>query len=179
MVSYLAFQENILLTINQSSLWIPKVDICDVKISPRREAMVDPHILVLAIVDMSEGIRTLIGNKGAKAVLRDAGRQSGPKLLESLIGHFPEVLGKEEALRRTCIILEELGFAKSVKKGDGNIVIEEDIFTEAIMEENLSDHPIIYFFEGLIEGFVCFMSDQKVTLVLEVVERGKIVYKYL
>jgi len=27
MVSYLAFQENILLTINQPSLWIPKVDI--------------------------------------------------------------------------------------------------------------------------------------------------------
>jgi hypothetical protein len=27
MVSYLAFQENILLTINQSSLWMPKVDI--------------------------------------------------------------------------------------------------------------------------------------------------------
>ena len=37
---------------------------------------------------------------------------------------------------------------------------------------------IIYFFEGLIEGFVSFMSDQKVTLVPEVVERGKIIYKY-
>jgi hypothetical protein len=48
---------------------------------------------------MSEGVRALIGDKGAKAVLRDAGRQSGPKLLESLIGHFPEVLNKEEALR--------------------------------------------------------------------------------
>ena len=140
--------------------------------------MVDPHILILAIVDMSEGVRALIGDKGAKAVLRDAGRQSGPKLLESLIGHFSEVLDKEEALKRTCIILEELGFAKSVKKEDGRIVIEEDVFTEAIMGGNLSDSPVIYFFEGLIEGFVFFMSNQKVTLVLEVVERGKIVYKY-
>ncbi|MFZ8862404.1 MAG: hypothetical protein ACO2PP_18125 [Thermocrinis sp.] len=140
--------------------------------------MVDPHILILAIVDMSEGVRALIGDKGAKAVLRDAGRQSGPKLLESLIGHFSEVLDKEEALKRTCIILEELGFAKSVKKEDGRIVIEEDVFTEAIMGGNLSDSPVIYFFEGLIEGFVSFMSDQKVTLVPEVVERGKIVYKY-
>ncbi len=140
--------------------------------------MVDPHILILAMVDMSEGIRALIGDKGAKAVLRNAGKQSGPKLLESLIGHFPEVLDKEEALRRVCIILEELGFAKSVKKENGRIVIEEDIFTDVIMGENLSDHPIIYFFEGLIEGFVSFMSDQKVTLVPEVVERGKIVYKY-
>jgi hypothetical protein len=31
MVSYLAFQENILLTINQSSLWMPKVDIFDTR----------------------------------------------------------------------------------------------------------------------------------------------------
>jgi ABC-type uncharacterized transport system permease subunit len=71
-----------------------------------------------------------------------------------------------------------LGFAKSIKKENGNVVIEEDIFTDAIMGENLSDSPVIYFFAGLIEGFVSFMSDQKVTLVPEVVERGKIIYKY-
>uniref|UniRef100_A0A7C5SW57 Uncharacterized protein n=1 Tax=Thermocrinis ruber TaxID=75906 RepID=A0A7C5SW57_9AQUI len=140
--------------------------------------MVDPDILILAIVNASEGVRALIGDKGAKAVLRDAGRKSGQKLLESLMGEFFSVLDKEEALRRACIILEDLGFAKSIKKEDGNIVIEEDIFTDAIVGENLSDSPIIYFFEGLIEGFVSFMSDQKVTLVPEVVERGKIVYKY-
>jgi len=140
--------------------------------------MVDPDILILAIVNASEGVRALIGDKGAKAILRDAGRKSGQKLLESLMGEFFSVLDKEEALRRACIILEELGFAKSIRKEGGNIVIEEDIFTEVIMGENLSDSPIIYFFEGLIEGFVSFMSDQKVTLVPEVVERGKIVYKY-
>jgi predicted hydrocarbon binding protein len=150
----------------------------DVKISYRREAMVNPDILVLAIVDMSEGIRALIGDNGAKAVLRDAGRQAGPKLLESLTGEFSSVLDKEEALKRACIILEELGFAKSIKEENGNVVIEEDIFTDAIVEENLSDSPVIYFLAGLIEGFVSFMSDQKVTLVPEVVERGKIVYKY-
>jgi len=140
--------------------------------------MVDPDILILALVNASEGVRALIGHKGAKAVLRDAGRQAGLKLLENLMGEFFSVLDKEEALRRACIILEDLGFAKSIKKENGNIVIEEDIFTEAIMGENLSDSPIIYFFAGLIEGFVSFMSDQKVTLVPEVVERGKIVYKY-
>jgi len=150
----------------------------DVKISPSREAMVYPDILLLAMVNMSEGVKTFIGDKGAKVVFRDAGRQSGPKLLESLIGHFPSVVDKEEALRRTCIILEELGFAKSIKKENGNVVIEEDIFTDAIKGENLLDSPIIYFFAGLIEGFVSFMSDQKVSLVPEVVERGKIVYKY-
>ena len=140
--------------------------------------MVDPDILILAMVNASEGVKALIGDKGAKAVLRDAGRKSGQKLLENLMGEFFSVLDKEEALRRACIILEELGFAKSIRKEGGNIVIEEDIFTEVIMGENLSDSPIIYFFEGLIEGFVSFMSDQKVTLVPGVVERGKIVYKY-
>jgi len=140
--------------------------------------MVDPDILILAIVDASEGIRALVGDKGAKAILRDAGRQTGQKLLESLMGEFFSVLDKEEALRRACIILEELGFAKSIKKENGSIVIEEDIFTDAIMGENLSDSPVIYLFEGLIEGFVSFMSDQRVVLVPEVVERGKIIYKY-
>jgi hypothetical protein len=108
---------------------------------------------------MPEGVRVLIGDKGAKTVLRDAGRQAGQKLLENLIGHFPGVLDKEEALKRACIILEDLGFAKSIKKENGHIVIEEDIFADAMMRENLSE-------------------SQKLTLVPEVVERGKIIYKY-
>jgi predicted hydrocarbon binding protein len=140
--------------------------------------MVNPEILILAMIKALEGFRALLGDKGAKAMLRDAGRQSGPKLLEKLTGEFSGVLDKEEAIKRACMILEDLGFAKSIKKEDGNIVIEEDIFTNVITEENLSDSPIIYFLAGLIEGFVSFMSDQKVTLVPEVVERGKIIYKY-
>ena len=74
--------------------------------------------------------------------------------------------------------LENLGFAQVIKKEDGKIVIEEDIFTDAIVGEDLENSPIIYFFEELIEGFVSFMSDQKVVLVPEVVERGKTVYKH-
>jgi len=140
--------------------------------------MITTDILILAIVDMSEGIRTLVGDNGAKAILRGAGKQTGQKLLESLTGEFPNILDKEEALRRACIMLEELGFAKSVKKGDGNIVIEEDIFTNAIMEENLLDSLVMYFFEGLIEGFVFFMGNHKVDIVPEVVEKGKIVYEH-
>ena len=77
--------------------------------------MVDPDILLLAIVNMSEGVKAFIGNKGAKLVLRD--------------------------------------------KENGNVVIEEDIFTDSITGENLSDSPITYFFAGLIEGFVSFISD--------------------
>ncbi|MEN3028862.1 MAG: hypothetical protein ABDH29_06580 [Aquificaceae bacterium] len=97
--------------------------------------MVDADILLLAIVNMAEGVKSLIGDKGAKAVMRDAGKQAGPRLLESLIGHFPENLRKEEALRRACIVLENLGFAQSIKFEEGRIVAEEDVFTDAIVGE--------------------------------------------
>ncbi|MCY0867050.1 MAG: hypothetical protein AB1353_07710 [Aquificota bacterium] len=140
--------------------------------------MIDADILLLAIVNMAEGVKNLIGDKGAKAVMRDAGKQAGPRLLESLIGHFPEVLQKEEALRRSCIILEDLGFAKSIRMEGDKVIAEEDIFTDAIVGNDLMNSPVIYFFAGLIEGFVSFMSDQKVVLVPEEVSRGKIVYKW-
>ncbi|MCS6998791.1 MAG: hypothetical protein N2648_06740 [Aquificaceae bacterium] len=141
--------------------------------------MIEADILLLAIVNMAEGVKTLIGDKGAKAVMRDAGKQAGPKLLESLIGHFPENLPKEEALRRACIVLENLGFAQSIKFEEGKIVAEEDVFTDAIVGEDLINSPVVYFFAGLIEGFVSFMSDQKVVLLPEEVQRGKIVYKWM
>jgi hypothetical protein len=51
---------------------------------------------------------------------------------------------------RACIILEGLGFAKSIRKENGNVVIEEDIFTDAIMGENLLDSPIIYLYISLL-----------------------------
>ncbi len=140
--------------------------------------MIDADILLLAIVNMAEGVKSLIGDKGAKAVMRDAGKQAGPRLLESLIGHFPEVLQKEEALRRSCAILEDLGFAKSIKMEGDKVIAEEDIFTDAIVGNDLMKSPVVYFFAGLIEGFVSFMSDQKVVLVPEEVSRGKIVYKW-
>ncbi|MDW8067210.1 MAG: hypothetical protein RMI50_05960, partial [Aquificaceae bacterium] len=94
------------------------------------------------------------------------------------IGHFPETLPKEEALRRACIILESLGFAKSIKIEGDKVMVEEDIFTDAILGEDLLNSPVVYFFAGLIEGFVSFMSDGKITLVPEEVQRGKIVYQY-
>ncbi|RMH80270.1 MAG: hypothetical protein D6674_04780 [Acidobacteria bacterium] len=140
--------------------------------------MIDADILLLAIVNMAEGVKNLIGDKGAKAVMRDAGKQAGPKLLESLIGHFPEVLNREEALRRSCVILEDLGFGKSIRVEGDKVVAEEDVFTDAIVGEDIINSPVIYFFAGLIEGFVSFMSDQKVVLLPEEVQRGKIVYRW-
>ncbi|MCX8164749.1 MAG: hypothetical protein N3D14_05075 [Aquificaceae bacterium] len=140
--------------------------------------MIDSDILLLAIVNMAEGVKNLIGDKGAKAVMRDAGKQAGPRLLESLIGHFPENLPKEEALRRACIILEDLGFAQSIKVEEGKVITEEDVFTDAIVGEDLMNSPVVYFFAGLIEGFVSFMSDQRVILIPENVERGRIIFKH-
>ncbi len=140
--------------------------------------MVDPDILLIAIVEMIEGVKNLIGDKGANAVLRDAGRHSGPRLLESLIGKLPEVLDKEEALRRTCMMLEELGFAKKVAKEDGKITVENDIFSDAIREENVERSPVIYFFMGLFEGFVQFMAEDKVVLTPQEIQKGRFVFSY-
>ncbi len=140
--------------------------------------MIDGDVLILALVNMAGGVKTLIGDKGAKAVMRDAGRQAGPKLLESLIGHFPEVLPKEEAIKRSCVILENLGFAQSIKVGGSKIDILEDAFTDAIEDEDLFNSPIVYFLAGLIEGFVSFMSNEKVILIPQDVQKGKIVYNF-
>ncbi|MFN3814481.1 MAG: hypothetical protein ACK4SM_07660, partial [Aquificaceae bacterium] len=101
----------------------------------------DPDILILAIVNLAEGVRKLIGENGAKAVLRDAGRQSGPKLFESLIGEFPEKLTKAEAIKRACAILKEFGFAKRIEIIEGKVQVEEDIFTNVIKGNNLTESP--------------------------------------
>ncbi len=142
-----------------------------------RDMMVDADILLIAMVQLAEGVKNLIGERGANAVLRDAGRHSGAKLLESLIGKLPETVDKEEALNRTCLIMEEEGFAKSLKKEDGKIVVEEDIFSDAV-EGDITKSPIVYFFIGLVEGFVQFMSEEKAVLKPESVEKGKFVFSY-
>lgn len=140
--------------------------------------MVDPDILIIAIVELIEGTRNLIGDKGANAVLRDAGRHSGPRLLESLIGHLPEVLSKEEAVRRTCMMLEELGFAKKVDKEDGIIRVREDIFSDAIRSDDIERSPVVYFLMGLMEGFVHFMSEEKIVLMPKEIKKGDMTFSY-
>ncbi len=139
--------------------------------------MVDPDILLIAMVELTEGVKNLIGDRGANAVLRDAGRHSGPRLLESLIGKLPEVLDKEEALRRTCMLLEELGFAKKLYTQDSKIIVEEDIFSDAVRTD-IKESPVVYFFMGLIEGFVQFMSEDKIILTPQDIEKGKFVFSY-
>ncbi len=140
--------------------------------------MVDADILLIAMVELTEGVRNLIGDKGANAVLRDAGRHSGPRLLESLIGSLPEKYDKEKAVATSCSMLEEFGFAKKVVVEDGSIVVEDDIFSDAVRDEDIASSPIIYFFMGLIEGFVQFMSDDKVTLNQKDISKGKFVFSY-
>ena len=140
--------------------------------------MVDPDILLIAMVELIEGVRNLIGDKGANAVLRDAGRHSGPRLLESLIGHLPEVLEKDEAVRRTCMMLEELGFAKKVEKKDGAIHVQDDIFSDAVRSEDIEKSPVVYFLIGLIEGFVQFMSEDKIVLMPKEIKKGDMVFSY-
>jgi len=140
--------------------------------------MVDADILLIAMVELTEGVRNLIGDKGANAVLRDAGRHSGPRLLESLIGSLPEKYDKEKALATSCNMLEEFGFAKKVFVEEGSVIVENDIFSDAVRDEDISGSPIVYFFMGLIEGFVQFMSEEKVTLNQKEISKGKFVFSY-
>ena len=140
--------------------------------------MVDADILLIAFVETIEGVKNLIGDRGANAILREAGRHSGPRLLESLIGKLPEVLDKETALKRTCSILKELGFADDITFEEGKVVIKNDIFTEALREEVSANTPVVSFLAGLIEGFVSFMSDQKVVLKPSKAEKGLIEFTY-
>ncbi len=136
--------------------------------------MIDPDILLIAFVDTIEGVKNLIGERGAGAVLREAGRHSGPKLLESLIGRLPETLSLEEALRRTSSILEELGFAERVEVQNGTIRVVNDIFTEAVREEVSPSSPVVFIVAGLIEGFVQFMSGKKINLRVSAARKGLI-----
>ncbi|MEN3033511.1 MAG: hypothetical protein ABDH18_00790 [Aquificaceae bacterium] len=140
--------------------------------------MIDPEILVFSIVKMAEGVKSVIGDKGSKAVLRDSGRQAGPKMFENIMGHFPETLAREDAILRSCVLMQELGFAEQVFKEQGQIIFHKDAFTHA-MEGDLSSSPLIYFLMGLIEGFVQYLSKEKLTLEVQEVKSGSITFKYL
>ena len=136
--------------------------------------MVDSDILLIAFVDTIEGVKNLIGEKGASAVLREAGRHSGPKLLESLIGKLPEELDANTALKRTVAIMKELGFAEEIKVENGKVIIVNDVFTEAVRKDVDENSPLISFLAGLIEGFVSFMSNDKITLKPAKAQKGLI-----
>ncbi|NPA32872.1 MAG: hypothetical protein GXO04_04525 [Aquificae bacterium] len=138
--------------------------------------MVDPDILLISFVDTIEGVKSLIGERGAGAVLREAGRHSGPKLLESLIGQLPEVLDTDRALERTLSILRELGFAEELTKNGKEIIVKNDVFTEAIRGEVNTSSPVVLFLAGLIEGFVQFMSGERVSLKATEARKGFLRY---
>ncbi len=140
--------------------------------------MVDADILLIAFVETIEGVKNLIGDRGANAILREAGRHSGPRLLESLIGKLPEVLDRDTALKRTCSILKELGFADEIELEDGRVRLRNDIFTEAMREDVSQSTPVISLLAGLIEGFVSFMSEDKVLLKPVKVEKGFVEFTY-
>ena len=139
--------------------------------------MVDSDILLTAFVDTIEGVKNLIGEKGTSAVLREAGRHSGPMLLESLIGKLPEELDVNTALKRTTAIMKELGFAEDIKVENGKVVIINDVFTEAVRENVNENSPVVFFLAGLIEGFVSFMSNDKVILKPMKAEKGLIEFE--
>jgi len=131
--------------------------------------MIDGEISLKSLLFVTESLEHLIGQHGAKAVLRTAGQRAAVNLIEML----PLSLPDDEAARRTGAILVELGFINELQMPapDSVQIIGNHIYEEL---EGLGLHGIQsadYYVIGLFEGFFKQMSgsDRKIISV----EAGK------
>jgi len=118
--------------------------------------MIDNEISLKSLLFVTESLEQLIGQHGAKAVLRTAGQRAAANLIEMLPLTLPEV----EAARRTGAILIDLGFIKEMQMPDPDTlqIIGNHIYEEL---EELGLHGIqsaCYYTIGLFEGFFKQMS---------------------
>ena len=118
--------------------------------------MIDNEISLKSLLFVTESLEQLIGQHGAKAVLRTAGQRAAANLIEML----PLTLPENEAARRTGVILIDLGFIKEMQMPDPDTVqiIGNHIYEEL---EELGLHGIqsaCYYIIGLFEGFFKQMS---------------------
>ena len=118
--------------------------------------MIDGEITLKSLLFVTGSLEQLIGQHGAKAVLRRAGQRAAANLIEML----PLTLPEDEAARRTGAILIELGFINEMQMPDTDTV---QIFGNHIYEElealNLQGtQSACYYIIGLFEGFFKQMS---------------------
>ena len=73
--------------------------------------MIDGEISLKSLLFVTESLEQLLGQHGAKAVLRTAGQRAAVNLIEML----PLTLPEDEAARRTGAILVELGFINEMQ----------------------------------------------------------------
>ena len=126
---------------------------------------IDCEVSLKSLLFVTESLEQLIGEHGARAVLRTAGQRAAANLIEML----PLTLPGNEAIRRSGAILAELGFIEEMKIPAidtlhvfGNHVIDE--FGKLGLESVQSGS---YYVVGLFEGFCRQMSasQKKVTAI--------------
>jgi predicted hydrocarbon binding protein len=131
--------------------------------------MIDGDISLKSLLYVTESLEQLIGQHGAKAVLRAAGQRAAVNLIEML----PLTLPEEEAARRTGSVLIELGFFDGMEMPtpetiiiSGSHIYEE---LEAIQLQGVQSS--CFFVIGLFEGFFKQMSGSSKKIIS--VETGK------
>ena len=118
--------------------------------------MIDGEISYKSLLFVSESLEQLLGQHGAKAVLRSAGQRASTNLIEML----PLTLPEDEAARRTGYLLVDFGFIEGLELSDpdtlkvsGNYLLQE---LEGLKLEGTQS--VRYYLFGLFEGFFKQMS---------------------
>ncbi len=127
--------------------------------------MIDGEISLKSLLYVAESLEQLIGQHGAKAVLRTAGQRAAVNLIEML----PLALPEDEAARRTGAILVELGFIEGLEMPSPDTVeiIGNHIYEELEALKLQGTQAACFYIIGLFEGFFKQMSGsaRKITSV--------------
>lgn len=118
--------------------------------------MIDGEISLKSLLFVTESLEKLLGQHGAKAILRTAGQRAAVNLIEML----PLTLPEDEAVHRSGAILVELGFIDQLQMtAPGTFRVAGNHFISEL--EALELHGMqsaCYYIIGLFEGFFEQMS---------------------
>ncbi len=117
---------------------------------------IDGETSLKSLLFLFESVEQLIGQHGAKAIMRSAGQRAAVNLIEML----PLTVSESEAIRRTGAVLAELGFIKEIREPEpGTLQVFGNHIIEALEGLNLHDTKSgSYYVIGLFEGFFNKMS---------------------
>jgi len=135
--------------------------------------MIDGEISLKSLLFITASLEQLLGQHGAKAILRTAGQRAAVNLIEML----PLTLPEEDAARRTGLILAELGFFDEMQMpAPDTLLIAGNHFFEELEALGLQGtQSARYYIIGLFEGFFKQMSSSDKKIVS--IEPGK-TYEY-
>ena len=109
-----------------------------------------------SLLYLFESLEQLIGQNGAKAIMRTAGQRAAIDLIEML----PLTVSESEAVRRSGAVLAELGFINEIRESEpGTLQVFGNHIIEALAGLNLQNTKSgSYYVIGLFEGFFKQMS---------------------